>query len=151
LSGEGPCLDNFLTVEFSAENTKIGPILLTSILLPAGQLRNRLARTQSPFEFSAEKTWRPAGGATETRVVTLAGRQEFSAENSQGGLNKIWDRPISILRQQKLLRTPRRPVVWMQKSSGEKLQIFALHAVPDKKQLIRVREMAHRSKDFSVE
>ena len=50
-------------------------------------------------EFSAEKTWHPAAGATETRVVTLAGRQEISAENSQGGLNKIRDRLLTILRQ----------------------------------------------------
>jgi hypothetical protein len=96
LSGEGPCLDISLTVEFSAENTKLGPILLTSILLPPGQSRNRPARTHSPFEFSAEKTWHSAAGATETRGVTLAGRQEISAEISQGGLNKIRDPLLTV-------------------------------------------------------
>lgn len=105
LSGEGPCLDISLTVE-----------------------------------FSAEKTWRPAASAFETRVVTLAGRQEISAENSRGGLNKIRDRLLTILRHQKLLRTPGCPVVWMQKFSCGKLQIFALRAVPDNNQLIRVGE-----------
>src|SRR5918995_6789469 len=46
LSGEGPCLDISLTVEFSAENTEVGPILLTSILLPADNREtNRLALT----------------------------------------------------------------------------------------------------------
>ena len=39
LSGEGSFLDISFTVEFSAENSRIGPILLTSIFLPAGQPR----------------------------------------------------------------------------------------------------------------
>src|ERR687889_127650 len=79
----------------------------------------------------------PIGGANETHVLTLAGKQEFSPEDFQGGLNKIRHRPIGILRQQKLSRTPGCPVVWMQKFSGERLQIFDLRAIPDKSQLIR--------------